>query len=452
MPSPAQASRANDPTIPLRVLLVGAGGRDHALAWKLAQSPRCQELHAVPGNAGLARLATLHDLELGDVDGIAALAGELAVDLAIIGPEDLLVAGLADRIEAVGVPCLGPSAAAARIEGSKVFAKQLMEGIGVPTPPWAVFDDADAATRHAATILAAGGAGVAVKADGLAAGRGAFVCRTLGDAEEALAALLEQQVFGESGRRVLVEELISGREVSVMVATDGEHLVPLPSARDYKRLADGDRGPNTGGMGAHAPCADIPVEELDRLADLAVRPMVEEMSRRGTPFRGVVYAGVMMTADGPQVLEYNCRFGNPETQALVRVLDVDLLDLLARAASGTLAAASPVRARGAAVAVCVASGSYPAREFEPEPVLVRGAGEAARSAPGVEVFIGMAQDAAGEHDTLRAAGGRVVTVSAHADTIGEAREAAYEAAARIDVPGAQLRHDIGSRGKASANC
>ena len=448
MISPVHSTRVLDPTAPLQVLLVGAGGRDHALAWKLAQSPRCGALHAAPGNAGIARVGTCHDVAMTDFDGLVELALALQIDLVVIGAEDLLIAGLADRFLAAGVPTLGPTAEAARIEGSKVFAKGMMNQLGIPTPPWASYTDVKAARAAIDAADFAGDAGVAVKADGLAAGRGAFVCQTRDEAHAAIEALMVDEVFGASGNEVLIESLIAGNEVSVMVATDGRHMVSLPSARDYKRLGDGDTGPNTGGMGAHAPCDDTSSDELHELAELAVRPIIDELARRGTPFRGVMYAGVMRTADGPQVLEYNCRFGNPETQALVRVMDVDLLDLLARAATGTLDAATPaVQAQGAAVAVCVASANYPQLEVEREPFLAHGLQAAETSgtgAPGsVVVFTGFGHDEPGTTDTLRAAGGRVATVTAQAATLDEARALAYFAVATIDVPGAQVRADIG---------
>jgi phosphoribosylamine--glycine ligase len=442
----AQAKRrALDPTAPLTVLIVGAGGRDHALAWKLAQSPRCAAIHAAPGNAGIAKVGTCHaDVAFTDVEALLELAQRIEADLVVVGAEDLLVAGMADRFLDVGIPVLGPTAAAARIEGSKAFAKGLMDDLGVPTPPWQTFTDA--ASAHAAidsAVFVGRGVGVAVKADGLAAGRGAFVCHTAEEAHEAVDSLMVDEVFGASGDRVLIEQLVAGREVSVMVATDGVHVVPLPSARDYKRLGDGDTGPNTGGMGAHAPITDVSADEMARLADIAVRPVVTELARRGTPFRGNINAGVMLTEDGPQVLEYNCRFGNPETQALVRILDADLLDLLARVAAGALEPTQAVpRSRGCAVAVCVATEHYPTLELEPAPVVVTGLEAAEQSAPGVVVFTGMADAVPGTTDTLRAAGGRVATVTAHADTFEAARDAAYAAAAHIDVPGAQLRRDV----------
>jgi phosphoribosylamine--glycine ligase len=421
----------------LRVLVIGGGGRDHALCHAFSQSKRLGELHAAPGNAGIASFATTHpDVALEDVDAQLALAERIQPDLVIVGAEDLLVAGLASRFQAAGFTCLGPTREAAQLEGSKRYSKQLMERAGVPTPPWRSCDDVDSA--HAA-IEELGGA-VAVKADGLAAGCGAFVCPTPAEARDAVHALMVDRIFGASGARVIVEQLVDGGEASVMALVDGEHVVPLPAARDYKRLGDHDRGPNTGGMGAHAPSTDIDGEESAALARAVIQPVIDEMRAAGTPFRGVVYAGVMLSSDGPQVLEYNCRFGNPETQALVRVLDADLLDLLHRAATGELADVDAVQPQGAAVAVCVAAEHYPDLQLEPAPVRVTGL-DGAAEVEGVELFVGLAE-AGASSDELLAAGGRVVTVSAWGEDLEQARDRAYRAAELVQVPGRRLRRDI----------
>ncbi len=433
----------------LTVLVIGGGGRDHALCHAFAQSPRLAALHAAPGNAGIARIGTCHPMELDDFDGMVALAHELRPDLVIVGAEDLLVAGLATRFETAGFTCLGPGADAARLEGSKLFSKELMERAGVPTPAWRTCTDV--ASAHQA-IEELGGA-VAVKADGLAAGCGAFVCPTPELAREAVDQLMVQRIFGESGARIVVERLIDGDEASVMAIVDGERIVPLPAARDYKRLGDDDAGPNTGGMGAHAPSTDLGRDEAVTLARTVIQPIVDELRAEGTPYRGVIYAGVMLTADGPQVLEYNCRFGNPETQALVRVLgDADLLDLLHRAATGRLEAGASVRADGAAVAVCVAAEHYPDLQLEPAPVRVAGL-DAAREVEGVELFIGLVE-AGDSGDVVHALGGRVVTVSAWGRDFAAAIERAYAAVERIQLEGSHHRSDIGQPAlvAAAAHC
>ena len=430
---------------PLRVLVIGGGGRDHALCHALAASPRLGELHAAPGNAGISTIATCHPIALDDHAGIVELARGLDLDLAIVGAEDMLVAGLASDLEAAGVPCLGPSRAAARLEGSKVFAKQLMERGSVPTPPW---EQCDSVARAHAAIERLGGA-VAVKADGLAAGLGAFVCPTPESAHAAVDVLMVERRFGASGDRIVIEQLVEGHEASVMAIVDGEHVVPLPAARDYKRLGDDDAGPNTGGMGAHAPSTDIAPADAASLAHAVIQPIVDQLRAEGTPFRGVVYAGVMLTATGPQVLEYNARFGNPETQALVRVIDADLLDLLYRAARGSLAGVPDVPVTGAAAAVCIAAEHYPQLQLEPAPVPVSGL-DAASGVDGVAVFQGLSTPIDGTTDAVLALGGRVVTISAWAPDLATAVERAYDAASLIELDGRHLRSDIGRAALASA--
>lgn len=433
-----QPTRSNAPDDAVTVLVIGGGGRDHALCHAFARSPRLRALHAAPGNAGIAQLGTCHPVELDDFDAMVEVARRVQPDLVVVGAEDFLVAGLASRFDEAGFLCLGPSAAAARLEGSKRFAKELMEAAGIPTPAWRACEDVESAHR---AIDDLGGA-VAVKADGLAMGCGAYVCPTPDLARAAVHELMVERRFGASGETVIVERLVDGGEASVMALVDGERVVALPAARDYKRLGDGDTGPNTGGMGAHAPSTDIAPDEAARLAHATIQPVIDQLRAQGTPFRGVVYAGVMLTSDGPQVLEYNCRFGNPETQALVRVLDADLLDLLERTARGDLRDVEDIPAKGAAVSVCVAAEHYPEEQLEPAPVLVTGL-DAAASVDGVELFLGLAQRVDPDRsDELLAAGGRVVTVSAWADDLRTALERGNEAASLVQVPGAQRRTDI----------
>jgi phosphoribosylamine--glycine ligase len=431
----------------LRVVIVGAGGRDHALAHAFHRSPLLDELHVVPGNGGIGALATTYtDLALVDVDGIVRTIIDIAPDFAVVGPEDLLVAGVASRLQDAGIVCLGPTEQAAQLEGSKLFSKQLMEAAGVPTPPWRACTTPDEAR---AAVQEFGGS-VAVKADGLAMGCGAYVCHTSAAADEAIDELMVQRRFGASADRVIVEQLVDGAEASVMALVDGTNVVPLPVARDYKRLLDDDRGPNTGGMGAHAPSQDITAEAAAELAQRCIAPVVAAMRERGTEFRGVVYAGVMLSSDGPTVLEYNCRFGNPETQALVRVIDADLLELLHRAASGSLDGQGPIGATGAAVAVNIAAEHYPDQQLEPELVGVRGLA-AASEVQGVELFLNLGRELDLEAGTYRAAGGRMVTVSAWAEDLPSARSRAYEAAALIEVDGAQMRTDVGGHAAVGAS-
>jgi phosphoribosylamine--glycine ligase len=397
----------------MNVLLVGSGGREHALARSLVRSPRLSELHAAPGNPGIARLGRCHPVRADDVEGLAELARAARIDLAVIGPEAPLVAGAADELRHAGVAVFGPSAAAARIEGSKSFAKEVMEAADVPT----------------AARLPEAVAPCVVKADGLAAGKGVFVCRTQAEVD---AALPQARTFGEA---IVVEELLEGEEVSVFAVTDGDQLVPLPPAQDYKRIGDGDTGPNTGGMGAYSPVPAVGPEEVEEIVERVHRPVLAELARRGTPFVGALYAGLMLTAGGPRVLEFNCRFGDPETQAILPRIESDLLELLAAAAAGDLADSVAIVSPRCAVTVVLASKGYPEssevgaeitgiEEAEERGALVCHAGTALRDG------------------TLLTAGGRVLNVTALGDTCAEARRNVYEAVERIHFAGAQFRRDI----------
>jgi phosphoribosylamine---glycine ligase len=397
----------------MKVLVVGSGGREHALAWKIAQSQALTELHAAPGNPGIAALGRCHPLRMDDVEGLLGLCREQAIDLVVVGPEAPLVAGLGDSLRRAGVAVFGPGAGAARIEGSKSFAKDVMRAAGVPTA---------AELEHVR-------APCVVKADGLAAGKGVFVCRTQAEAQEAWK---RAQSLGD---RIVVEELLEGPEVSVFAVTDGVEAVPIPPAQDFKRLRDGDEGPNTGGMGSYSPVPVLAEEEVEEIVELVHRPVLTELARRGAPYVGLLYAGLMLTEDGPRVLEFNCRFGDPETQAVLPRLDGDLLTLLASAAEGRLDAAEASATTDAAVTVVLAAKGYPE---DPETgVEIRGLSEA--EATGALVFHA---GTALREGSLVSAGGRVLAVTATAAGVTDARDRAYEAVARIDFPGAQYRSDI----------
>jgi phosphoribosylamine---glycine ligase len=395
----------------VRVLIAGSGGREHALAWALGRDGA--EVHAAPGNPGIAALGTCHPVRGDDGDGLLALAQALAVDLVVIGPEAPLVAGVADQLRRAGVAVFGPSAASARIEGSKSFAKDVMEAAGVPT----------------AAALAIARPPCVVKADGLAAGKGVFVCRTreeLDDGLRAAAAL---------GGPLVIEELLEGEEASLFVISDGRHAVPLAAARDYKRARDGDTGPNTGGMGAFSPVPGLDAAEADALVDRVHRPVLAELARRGAPFVGLLYAGLMLTEDGPRVLEFNCRFGDPETQAILPRLEGGLLGALAAAAAGDLDGTELRTGPGAAVTVVVAAGDYPEHGDTGSPI--DGVDEA--ESLGATVFHA---GTALRGDRLVTSGGRILNVTGTGDDIDQARTLAYAAAGRISFEGARYRTDI----------
>ena len=396
----------------MKALIVGSGAREHALAWKLGQSPALDELHAAPGNPGIAPLGTCHPVRAEDGEGLLSLCGALGIDLVVVGPEAPLVAGLADTLRHAGVAVFGPTRAAARIEGSKAFAKDVLEAADVPT----------------ARRLAVARPPCVVKADGLAAGTGVFVCRTQDELDAGLAAA------AALGGDFLVEELLEGEEVSLFAISDGSRVVGLAPAQDFKRIGDHDTGPNTGGMGAYSPVPGVGEPEVEELLESVHRPVLAELARRGMPFAGLLYAGLMLTADGPRVLEFNCRFGDPETQSVLPRLDGDLLPLLWGAATGELHAEATVRDE-AAVTVVIAGAGYPARSDRGTPI--EGVEDA--EATGALVF----HAGTALHDgRLVTSGGRVLAVTATGADVGAARTLAYDAVSRISFAGMQYRRDI----------
>ncbi len=397
----------------MRVLLVGSGGREHALAWKLAQSPHLTELHAAPGNPGIAALGQCHPVRADDIEAVLDLAQALRVDLVVVGPEVPLVAGLADVLRSAGISVFGPSRGAAAIEGSKTFAKAVMAAAGVPR----------------AATLARPLAPCVLKADGLAAGKGVVVCTTQREVEAGLA-----ELDGLAGPLV-IEELLEGPEISVFAICDGVSALALPAAQDFKRAYDGDLGPNTGGMGSYAPVPAASADEVEMLVDLACRPVLAELASRGHAFIGTLFAGLMLTPDGPRVLEYNCRFGDPETQSLVPLLDGDLLEACAAAARGDLSGVSLGAKPGAAVTVVIAAGDYPASGDRGSEI----SGIAAAEASGAHVFHA---GTALRDGMVVTNGGRVLNVTAAGPTLAEARAAAYDAVDRVAFAGARHRRDI----------
>jgi phosphoribosylamine---glycine ligase len=397
----------------VKVLIVGSGGREHALAWKLAASAGLDELHAAPGNPGIAALGTCHPVRAEDADGLLSLCREARIDLVVVGPEAPLVIGLADTLRHRGLAVFGPSRSAARIEGSKGFAKEVLEAAGVPT----------------ARRLSRPEPPCVVKADGLAAGKGVFVCNTQEELDAGLRAA------AALGGDVLVEQLLEGEEVSLFAITDGTRAVALAPSQDFKRVGDGDTGPNTGGMGSYSPVPGVGEVEVEELLESVHRPVLAELARRDAPFAGLLYAGLMLTEDGPRVLEFNCRFGDPETQSVLPRLDGDLLPLLWGAATGALEGEAVVR-DGAAVTVMLAGGDYPERGDSGTPI--EGI-EDAESTGALVFHAGTARQDA----RLVTNGGRVLAVTATGEDVGVARAAAYEAVDRISFAGMRFRHDIG---------
>ena len=418
----------------MRVLVVGSGGREHALAWAIRRSPRCDALHAAPGNPGLATLAECHAVGTDDLDGLVALARSIEVGLVVVGPEAPLVAGLADRLAAARIPCFGPGAAGARLEGSKAFAKDLMRELRIPTARYGVFTDAPSARAS----LSGRRFPVVVKADGLAAGKGVVVAPDADAAARAIDACIEEGAFGEAGRRIVIEDFLPGRECSLMALTDGEALLFLPPSRDHKRIGDGDTGPNTGGMGAFSPVPDVDDALQARVASEVFVPMLHGLQRRGIPFHGVLYAGLMLSASGPTVLEWNVRFGDPETQAVLPRFQGDLLVALHAAATGDLARVQQLAPGPPAVCVVAAAAGYPATPRTGDPIT---GVEAAGAEPGVAVFHA---GTALRDGRLVTSGGRVLGVMAQAESARAARERAYAAMAQIEFAGQTIRRDIGA--------
>jgi len=418
----------------MNVLVVGGGGREHALCWKLAQSPRLTRLVAAPGNPGIARHAACVAVSVDDHDGLVRLADKERPDLIVIGPEAPLVAGLGDRLRAGGFAVFGPSARAAAIEGSKAFSKALMARHAIPTARFQTFTDAARARRFCRDL----GVPLVVKTDGLAAGKGAIVCQTLAEADEAIAACMERREFGTSGTTVVVEEFLVGEEVSFFALVSDRSATPLAAAQDHKAVFDGDRGPNTGGMGAFTPVARFDAAMQARVMATIVRPTITAMADEGSPYSGALFVQLMLTREGPKVVEFNCRFGDPECQAILAPTDNDVLPLLVAVANGTAVPDVPIPTR-AAVCVAVASGGYPGAYATGVPI----AGvDDAEALAGVQVFHA---GTALRDGRLVTAGGRVLGVTAVADDVASAIERAYQAVGRIRFEGMHFRKDIGRR-------
>lgn len=421
----------------MKILLIGSGGREHALAWKLAQSKLCDKLFIAPGNPGMAALGTLVPLKANDLEGIKKFAVDNSIDLTVVGPEEPLVLGLADLLRAAGLLVFGPTAAGAALEGSKAFSKAFMEKYKVPTAMAAPFTSVDFALRYAKGRRFP----LVLKADGLAAGKGVIIVQTYAEAEKVLREMLEGKAFGAASEKVLVEDFMDGEEVSLLCFSDGTRLVPMVPAQDHKRVRDGDQGPNTGGMGAYSPAPILPDDQMAEVERLVLKPTLKGMKAEGFDYRGCLYVGLMMGSEGPQVVEYNCRFGDPETQVVVPRMDFDLGEVMAACAEGNLEMAGALKwKKESAVCVVLAAGGYPEK---PETGKAVEGMEKAAGLPETFVFQASTQSAPG--GKVLSAGGRVLGVSSLGVDLKQALSRVYQGVGMIHFDGMHFRRDIGAR-------
>jgi phosphoribosylamine--glycine ligase len=426
----------------LRVLVVGGGGREHALVWKLAQSPQISRLYAAPGNPGIARYAECIPLTVTDVEGLLAFALENHIDLTVVGPETPLIAGIVDAFEQKGLRIFGPAREPAMLEGSKAYAKGVMLRAGIPTADFAVFASYDAALYYVRSqFQSVPDQPLVIKADGEAAGKGVLICHTVQEAEEALTQIMRNRVFGDAGANVVIEEFLEGQEASLMAFTDGTTLVPMLPVQDHKRVGDGDTGPNTGGMGCYAPVPIITPELYARAVEEVLRPAIETIRETGIPYKGVLYAGIMITRDGRlKTLEFNCRFGDPETQVVLPLLETDLVDILLGVTDAHLDEVEVRWKTQSAVCVVLAAGGYPGPYAQGDPI---DGLEQVSHLSDVTVF--HAGTARTEENQTVTAGGRVLGVTALGEDFAQARARAYAAVKNIHFEGMHYRTDIGAK-------
>ncbi len=414
----------------MNLLIVGGGGREHAIAWKFSQSPQVTQLYCAPGNAGIAQIATCVPIKATDLEGLVQFAVAEAIDLVFVAPDDPLALGLVDALQAAGVRAFGPSKAAARLEASKSFAKDLMRRYRIPTADYAVFETVDSALAH----LAQSDLPIVIKADGLALGKGVIIAQTQQEAEQAVRDMLEGNAFGQAGSRVVIESFLTGPELTVLAFADGKTVVPMVSSRDHKRAYDQDQGPNTGGMGTIAPGASLTPAEHRQMMETIFQPTIDAMAAEGCPFKGVIYFGLMLTPDGPKVIEYNARFGDPEAQVVLPLLATDLLDISLAVLEGRLDQIEINWLDRCACCVVMASGGYPGSYTTGYPI-----SGLASVTDSLVFHAGTRQ----EGDSVVTAGGRVLGVTALADSLPEAIEQAYRDVARIHFEQAHYRRDIG---------
>ncbi|HLD50366.1 MAG TPA: phosphoribosylamine--glycine ligase [bacterium] len=419
----------------MKVLIIGSGGREHALAWKISQSPLLTKLYAAPGNAGISKYAQCCSIQAEDIPALLAFVKKENIDLTIVGPEAPLVEGITDEFQKEGLKVFGPSKAAALLEGSKAFAKEKMTQFGIQTASYDVFPNINEAKHFVIETEMP----VVIKADGLAQGKGVVICESSQEAVNALTRIMTEGVFGESGKRVIVEKKLEGEELSILALTDGEKIIPLATSQDHKRAYDYDRGPNTGGMGAYSPCPFISDEKFTEIIDAVIRPMVDGLRKEGIPYRGLLYAGVMMTKNGPFVLEYNCRFGDPEAQAVLPRLKSDLLPVLAEIASGSLTTQNLEWHEKACLAIVVASGGYPAFYHKGFPI------HGLESLSHLEDAFVFHAATEFQDNRVVTTGGRVLAVCALGDNLRSAHDRAYSLVGKVNFEGSFYRRDIGRR-------
>jgi len=424
----------------MKIMVVGGGGREHTIIRKLAENKEIEKIYAMPGNGGIAADAECTGIGATKIDEIVAFAAENKIDFAVVAPDDPLAMGCVDRLHDIGIPCFGPVAAAAQIEASKVFSKDLMKKYNIPTAKYETFDDAEAATEYALS----GSFPVVVKADGLALGKGVLICMNAEEAKEGIKSIMLDKQFGESGNRVVVEEFLTGPEVSVLAFTDGKVVKPMVSSMDHKRAGDNDTGLNTGGMGTIAPNPYYTAEIAERCMQEIFLPTIAAMNAEGRTFKGCLYFGLMLTPNGPKVIEYNCRFGDPETQVVLPLLKSDLLTIMQACENGTLAETEVEFSTGAACCVIIASGGYPEKYAKGKVISMDGA----EDAENVRVFH---SGTALKDGMLYTNGGRVLGVTATADTLENAIADAYAATKKIHFEGMFMRSDIGKRAMQALN-
>lgn len=425
----------------MKILVIGSGGREHALCWKIAGSPKCEKLYCAPGNDGMSDVAELVDIKADDIDGLVEFAKARSIGLTVVGPEMPLVAGIVDRFQDEGLKVFGPTKELAALEGSKVFAKELMKRLGVPTAGFRVFDKVEDALKHIETIKPP----FVVKADGLAAGKGVVICKTTDDGKDALSRMMIERCFGSSGDRVIIEDCLMGEEASIIVVSDGKNIVPLASSQDHKRVFDADKGPNTGGMGAYSPAPVVTDALFKDILDTAVFPVIRGLAKEGTPYKGALYAGIMITDKGPFVLEFNARFGDPETQAIMPRLKSDLVEMLERSADGNLEGFKAQWDKRPCVSVVIASGGYPGEHDKG--MEIKGLEEVRKLKDAVVFHAGtkLGRRSTDGHKLFITSGGRVLNVTALGNDMPAAIENCYKAVRMIAFERMHYRTDIGHR-------